>query len=141
MQVEQDGVQAPSFRLDVPLHSLLTKPVAPVSGLQPVGEPQRFPDPVFPQRPELLGPIVDDAEWQPLFAETDINGLQKTGTPSHELMASLFEAIVLQNLSVLTRGHTLRPHVLLLGGPNGFIQGNARGMASQHSPYVEGAEG
>jgi predicted CoA-substrate-specific enzyme activase len=58
-----------------------------------------------------------------VFAETDINGLQKTGTPSHELMASLFEAIVLQNLSVLTRGHTLRPHVLLLGGPNGFIKG------------------
>src|ERR1700723_2465 len=58
-----------------------------------------------------------------VFAETDINGLQKTGTPSDELMASLFEAIVLQNLSVLTRGHTLRPHVLLLGGPNGFIKG------------------
>src|SRR5580692_4670816 len=58
-----------------------------------------------------------------VFAETDINGLQKTGTPSHELMASLFEAIVLQNLSVLTRGHTLRPHVLLLGGPNSFIKG------------------
>ena len=38
-------------------------------------------------------------------------------------MASLFEAIVLQNLSVLTRGHTLRPHVLLLGGPNSFIRG------------------
>src|ERR1700761_7550667 len=38
-------------------------------------------------------------------------------------MASLFEAIVLQNLSVLTRGHTLLPHVLLLGGPNGFIKG------------------
>src|ERR1700678_3011962 len=58
-----------------------------------------------------------------VFAETDINGLQKTGTPPNELMASLFEAIVLQNLSVLTRGHTLRPHVLLLGGPNGFIKG------------------
>src|SRR6201982_3291686 len=58
-----------------------------------------------------------------VFAETDINGLQKTGTPSDELMASLFEAIVLQNLSVLTRGHTLRPHVLLLGGPNVFIRG------------------
>jgi predicted CoA-substrate-specific enzyme activase len=58
-----------------------------------------------------------------VFAETDINGLQKTGTPPEELMASLFEAIVLQNLSVLTRGHTLRPHVLLLGGPNGFIRG------------------
>src|SRR5580692_9243010 len=58
-----------------------------------------------------------------VFAETDVNSLQKEGTPPDELMASLFEAIVLQNLSVLTRGHTLRPHVLLLGGPNGFIKG------------------
>src|ERR1700739_3933281 len=58
-----------------------------------------------------------------VFAETDINGLQKVGTPPDELMALLFEAIVLQNLSVLTRGHTLRPHVLLLGGPNSFIRG------------------
>src|ERR1700721_126853 len=58
-----------------------------------------------------------------VVAETHINGLQKVGTPPDELMASLFEAIVLQNLSVLTRGHTLRPHVLLLGGPNSFIRG------------------
>jgi predicted CoA-substrate-specific enzyme activase len=58
-----------------------------------------------------------------VFAETDINGLQKVGTPPDELMASLFDAIVLQNLSVLTRGHTLKPHVLLLGGPNTFIRG------------------
>jgi predicted CoA-substrate-specific enzyme activase len=58
-----------------------------------------------------------------VFAETDINGLQKEGTPPDQLMASLFEAIVLQNLTVLTRGHTLRPHVLLLGGPNSFIRG------------------
>jgi predicted CoA-substrate-specific enzyme activase len=58
-----------------------------------------------------------------VFAETDINGLQKVGTPSDQLMASLFEAIVLQNLSVLTRGNTLKPHVLLLGGPNTFIKG------------------
>jgi activator of 2-hydroxyglutaryl-CoA dehydratase/predicted nucleotide-binding protein (sugar kinase/HSP70/actin superfamily) len=58
-----------------------------------------------------------------VFAETDINGLQKEGTPSDELMASLFDAIVLQSLTVLTRGHTLRPHVLLLGGPNTFIRG------------------
>jgi predicted CoA-substrate-specific enzyme activase len=58
-----------------------------------------------------------------VFAETDINGLQKVGTPSDQLMASLFEAFILQNLSVLTRGHTLRPYVLLLGGPNTFIRG------------------
>jgi predicted CoA-substrate-specific enzyme activase len=57
-----------------------------------------------------------------VFAETDINGLQKQGVPPTELMASLFEAIVQQNLSVLTRGNTLRPKCLLLGGPNTFIK-------------------
>ncbi len=58
-----------------------------------------------------------------VFAETDINSLQKQGVPPDELMASLFESIVQQNLSVLTRGHTLRPTVLLLGGPNTYIRG------------------
>ena len=58
-----------------------------------------------------------------VFAETDINGLQKEGIPNDELMASLFESIIQQNLAVLTRGHTLRPHVILLGGPNTFIKG------------------
>jgi len=58
-----------------------------------------------------------------VFAETDINGLQKQGVPQEELMASLFEAIIQQNLSVLTRGSILRPEVLLLGGPNTFIRG------------------
>src|SRR4051794_31644973 len=58
-----------------------------------------------------------------VFAETDINGLQKQGVPPDELMASLFESIIQQNLSVLTRGHTLRPKVLLLGGPNCYIRG------------------
>jgi activator of 2-hydroxyglutaryl-CoA dehydratase/predicted nucleotide-binding protein (sugar kinase/HSP70/actin superfamily) len=58
-----------------------------------------------------------------VFAETDINGLQKLGTPVDQLMASLFDALVLQNLTVLTRGHTLLPHVLLLGGPNSFVEG------------------
>lgn len=58
-----------------------------------------------------------------VFAETDINGLQKQGIPPDELMASLFEAFVLQNLKLLARGHTLLPHVILLGGPNAFIPG------------------
>src|SRR5438552_13128327 len=38
-----------------------------------------------------------------VFAETDVNGLQKQGVPPDELMASLFESIIQQNLSVLTR--------------------------------------
>ncbi|MFC1661023.1 BadF/BadG/BcrA/BcrD ATPase family protein [Gemmatimonadota bacterium] len=58
-----------------------------------------------------------------VFAETDVNSLQKQGIPVEELIASLFEAIVVQNLTVLTRGHTLFPRVLLLGGPNRFIKG------------------
>lgn len=62
-----------------------------------------------------------------VFAETDINSLQKMGVPPNELMASLFEAIIGQNLSVLTRGNTLRPHVLLLGGPNTYIKGMVEG--------------
>ena len=56
--------QRSSFRLDVPLHQLLTKPVDDRVELQPIGVPQRFPDPAFPQHPELIGPIVDD-DWSP----------------------------------------------------------------------------
>lgn len=56
-----------------------------------------------------------------VFAETDINSLQKAGVPADELLISLFNAIVIQNLAVLTRGYTLRPVVLLLGGPNTYF--------------------
>jgi len=56
-----------------------------------------------------------------VFAESDINSLQKSGVPKDELIISLFDAIVLQNLTVLTRGHTPRPDVLLLGGPNAYF--------------------
>lgn len=58
-----------------------------------------------------------------VFAETDINSLQKQGVPPEELMASLYEALVLQNLTVLTRGQTLLPQAVLLGGPNAFLPG------------------
>ncbi len=56
-----------------------------------------------------------------VFAETDIIGLHKQGVPEEELLISLFDAIVLQNLSTITRGYTPRPKVLLLGGPNYFF--------------------
>jgi activator of 2-hydroxyglutaryl-CoA dehydratase/predicted nucleotide-binding protein (sugar kinase/HSP70/actin superfamily) len=36
-------------------------------------------------------------------------------------MCSLADAIVMQNLSVLARGNTLKPKVLLLGGPNAYL--------------------
>ena len=56
-----------------------------------------------------------------VFAETDIVNLVKSGIPSNEILCSLADAIVTQNLSVLTRGNTLKPGVLLLGGPNTYL--------------------
>lgn len=56
-----------------------------------------------------------------VFAETDIVSLVKSGIPRNEIMNSLADAIVGQNLSVLTRGNTLRAKVLLLGGPNTYL--------------------
>jgi len=56
-----------------------------------------------------------------VFAETDIVNLVKTGVPGDEILNSLADAIVLQNLSVLTRGNTLLPKILLLGGPHTFL--------------------
>ncbi len=56
-----------------------------------------------------------------VFAETDIVNLVKSGIPSPEILCSLADAIVSQNLSVLARGNTLKPRVLLLGGPNTYL--------------------
>src|SRR5579863_8958522 len=58
-----------------------------------------------------------------IFAEADANTLLKAGVTVDEIIASLFEAVVYQNLSTLTRGNTPSPEVLLLGGPNLFFKG------------------
>jgi predicted CoA-substrate-specific enzyme activase len=58
-----------------------------------------------------------------IFAETDANTLVKGGVPVGEIIASLFEAVVYQNLATLTKGNTPQPKVLLLGGPNLFFEG------------------
>jgi predicted CoA-substrate-specific enzyme activase len=58
-----------------------------------------------------------------IFAEADSNTLIKSGVPVDEILASLFEAVVYQNLSTLTKGNTPTPGVLLLGGPNLFFRG------------------
>jgi predicted CoA-substrate-specific enzyme activase len=58
-----------------------------------------------------------------IFAEADANTLVKSGVPVEEILASLFEAVVYQNLATLTKGNTPQPGVLLLGGPNLFFTG------------------
>ncbi len=56
-----------------------------------------------------------------VFAETDIVNLLKASIPKNEIINSLADAIVLQNLTVLSKGNTLKPKVLLLGGPNKYL--------------------
>jgi predicted CoA-substrate-specific enzyme activase len=58
-----------------------------------------------------------------IFAEADANTLVKAGVPIEEIIASLYEAVVYQNLATLTKGNTPMPEVLLLGGPNLFFTG------------------
>jgi predicted CoA-substrate-specific enzyme activase len=58
-----------------------------------------------------------------IFAEADANTLVKAGVSVDEIIASLFEAVVYQNLATLTKGNTPMPEVLLLGGPNLFFKG------------------
>ena len=58
-----------------------------------------------------------------IFAEADSNTLVKSGVPVEEILASLYEAVVYQNLATLTKGNTPQPGVLLLGGPNLFFKG------------------
>ena len=58
-----------------------------------------------------------------IFAENDANGLVNAGVPVDEIIASLFEAVVYQNLATLAKGNTPMPEVLLLGGPNLFFRG------------------
>jgi len=58
-----------------------------------------------------------------IFAEADANTLLKAGASVEEIIASLFEAVVYQNLATLTRGNTPMPQILLLGGPNLFFRG------------------
>ena len=78
--------------------------------------------------PEVIGNLKFDptklhhvAAKCGVFAETDIVNLVKSGIPGAEIMNSLADAIVHQNLSVLTRGNTLNHKVLLLGGPNCYL--------------------
>ncbi len=58
-----------------------------------------------------------------IFAENDATSLVKAGVPVDEIIASLFEAVVYQNLATLAKGNTPMPEVLLLGGPNLFFHG------------------
>jgi MoaA/NifB/PqqE/SkfB family radical SAM enzyme len=53
-----------NFRIDVQIHEVLTGPPKR-PGLLPRGEPQRLPEPVFPQHPELAGDLEPPEHIRP----------------------------------------------------------------------------
>jgi MoaA/NifB/PqqE/SkfB family radical SAM enzyme len=80
--LEQHAHDSPqTFRLDVQLHELLSKPSSPRPILIPKreAEAKTLPEPVFPQHPELLGE-VDDARYQQ-WLEQSKNGKRRWTAP------------------------------------------------------------
>jgi len=66
-----DDDAAPSFRLDVQLHELLTKAPAPRPLLlQAPGDKQTLPEPVFPQHPRLM---AQDDNYEKMLALARVN--------------------------------------------------------------------
>ena len=62
-----------------------------------------------------------------IFAETDANTLVKTGVPVEEIIASLFEAVVYQNLATLDQGqHARCPRSSSWAGPTSSSRGSRR---------------
>ncbi len=72
----------------------------------------------IPHLPDKIHPVAAKCG---VFAETDVVNLIKSAVPAEEILNSLADAIVMQNLTVLTRGNILQPNVLLLGGPNTYL--------------------
>jgi MoaA/NifB/PqqE/SkfB family radical SAM enzyme len=66
MDSQQQSASVPAFRLDVELHQLFTRPPESVRlTFPPRSKPQKFPDPAFPQHPELLRAVPEVEGWQP----------------------------------------------------------------------------
>jgi MoaA/NifB/PqqE/SkfB family radical SAM enzyme len=61
---ESNAVHPGNFRIDVQIHEVLTGPPKR-PGLLPRGEPERLPEPVFPQHPELAGDIEPPEHIRP----------------------------------------------------------------------------
>lgn len=79
----QKGGSAPAFRLDVPLHDLLTRSAPKPPGLPASAQPQKLPDPVFPQHPQLLRDGDPDFEGPP----TDGDSYQRHWSAPHIVRA------------------------------------------------------
>ncbi len=75
-----------------------------------------------------------------IFAEADANTLVKSGVPVEEIIASLFEAVVYQNLATLTKGNTPTPERAAAGRPEPVLPRPAGGLAPSSRQAVGGAQ-
>ena len=75
-----------------------------------------------------------------IFAEADANTLLKAGVPNEEIIASLFEAVVIQNLSTLTRGIPPAGDPAARGAEP-VLPGPARGLDAPPGEAVGRAQG
>ncbi len=62
----RETATVPRFRIDVPLHEILTEPASRPSS--PVGEGEGLPEPVYPQHPERAAAEADYSEYYKLNA-------------------------------------------------------------------------
>ncbi|MDA2929880.1 radical SAM protein [Acidobacteria bacterium AH-259-O06] len=69
---QDTGTSAPAFRLDVPLHELLTQPKER-SAVSPAAQTQTLPDPVYPQRAKGDNEL-SKSEYHKLNALRTLNG-------------------------------------------------------------------
>lgn len=77
---------------------------------------------------ERLGELAEQAtKKHPIasrcgvFSKTDIQNLLARGAKREDIAASIFHAVSVQVLTTLSRGYTLRPKVILCGGPFAHI--------------------
>ncbi len=86
---QQAGGAIPQFRVDIQVHELLknSRKKAPAPSL-PSTAPKKFPEPVFPQRPELLAQDIEMPQRRP--GETPYHRRWTPGLIYHHMRGWLF---------------------------------------------------
>ena len=73
-----------------------------------------------------------------VFAKTDIQNLLSKGVSREDIAASIYHAVAVQVITTLSHGCTIKPKILLCGGPLTFMPSLRKAlMDALHVPYVE----
>ena len=61
-----------------------------------------------------------------VFAKTDIQNLLSKGVSREDIAASIYHAVAVQVITTLSHGCTIKPKILLCGGPLTFMLASAK---------------